>query len=137
MKPLFADAGAAPSLALSAYGQLLQGQPLAWVLPPAGMVSAKLQGRLWRMPSGSVLLSVEPGGAWVVGELHPNPAAASLRALPGLLTAPDVQPSFQKVRVRVGTRAQVVQVWAAPQAQLRRAGAHPLASGDWRRYAPR
>jgi len=137
VKPLFADADASPSLALFAYGQLLQGQPLAWVLPPAGMVSAKLQGRLWRMPSGAVLLSVEPRGAWVLGELHPHPAAASLRALPGLLAAPDVQPSFQQVRVRVGTRAQLVQVWAVPEAQLIRVGAHPLASGDWRRFAPR
>jgi gamma-glutamylcyclotransferase (GGCT)/AIG2-like uncharacterized protein YtfP len=137
VKPLFSEAASAGRLAMFAYGQLLQGQPLAWVLCGPAPTPARLRGRLWRLPSGSVLLSLDPRAGWVHGELHPEPAATALAAIPGLLACEGLEPSFQQVRVRIETRAQLVQTWAVGESQLRRCGAHPLASGDWRRIAPR
>lgn len=137
MKPLFPAPGEPTHLALFAYGQLLQGQPLAWALPVAEPAPARLRGQLWRLPSGTVLLSLDPRGGWVLGELHPQPAATSLHAIAGMLVAEGLEPAFQQARARVGTRAQLVQAWAAAADRLVRAGAHPLSSGDWRRIAPR
>jgi len=138
VSPIFSDPGSTGSLPLFAYGELLQGRPLGWALPcDAPPVEAQVQGRLWRLASGSVLLSLEPGGAWVRGELHPRPQPSSLVSIPTLLTGPGLEPSFVQVRAKLGTRAQLVRAWAAPAEQLRKAGAHPLKSGDWRRIAPR
>ncbi len=137
MRPLFSAGGDVSPLALFAYGQLLQGQPFAWALPGPSPVQAQLRGQLWRLPSGTVLLSLGAQGGWVQGELHPRPGAVSLQAVSGLLVAEGLEPVFEQARARVGTSARPVQVWAAPAAQLVRLGAHPLRSGDWRRFAPR
>jgi hypothetical protein len=137
VKPLFSATPGASHLALFAYGQLLLGQPLAWAVTGPAPTPARLRGRLWRLPSGSVLLSLDPRGGWVHGELHSEPAPISLQAIPGLLACEGLEPSYQQVRARIGTRAQLVQVWAADPDRLARCGAHPLASGDWRRIAPR
>ncbi len=137
MKPLFSSSHLDDHVALFAYGQLLQGQPLAWAIPPAEPRPARVRGTLWRLPSGSVILSIDPRGGWVHGELHPRPPAASLQAIASVLVADGLEPAFERVRARVGTRAQLVKAWAAQEHQLLRIGAHPLASGDWRRIAPR
>lgn len=137
MKPLFDSGAPAGTIPVFAYGQLLQGQPLAWPFAGSFPVAAQLRGRLWRLPSGTVLLSTDPTAGWVLGELHPQPRAATLRIVSDLLIAPEIEPAWVELRARVGTQAKLVQVWAAPAEQLRRVGAHPLRGGNWRRMAPR
>ncbi len=137
MKPLLGNAGLPPSSALFAYGNLLHGQSLSWVLSGSRGQPAQLRGRMWRLSSGAVLLSVDPAGIWVHGELHPQPPPRSASLLADLLAAPGVEPRFVTARARVGLRAQAVRVWAAPAEQLRALGAHPLGTGDWTRIAPR
>ena len=137
MKPLFSSSAAPEGVPLFAYGQLMQGQPLAWAMGREVPIQARVRGQLWRLPSGGVLLSIDAQAGWVLGELHLDPAARTLQVLPDLLVAPGIQPSFERLRARVGMRALFVQAWAAPAQELRQAGAHPLRSGNWRRVAPR
>lgn len=137
MKPMFPDGAPAGDLPLFAYGQLLRGQPLAWAMGPSSPEQARLRGRLWRLPSGGVLLSLDPRAGWVLGELYSPPPSQALSVLPTLLAAPGIEPGLERARARVGMRALLVQAWAASEDQLRRAGAHPLKGGNWRRVAPR
>jgi hypothetical protein len=137
MKPLFPVADPQGGLPLFAYGQILQGQPLAWAMGPTQPVQARLRGRLWRLPAGTVLLSLDPRAGWVLGELYTPPPTRAVSALPTLLGAPGLEPGFERARARVGMRALLVQAWAAPEDALRKAGARALKTGNWRRVAPR
>jgi hypothetical protein len=137
MKPAFSAEPGHPRLPLFAFGQLLSGQPLAWIFSGARPVEAQVRGRLWRLPSGAVLISLDPAAGWVLGEIYPQPPAQAMRLLPSLLSSLGISPGFEQVRARVDTRAPLVQVWAAPAHQLARMGAHQLKSGNWRRIAPR
>jgi gamma-glutamylcyclotransferase (GGCT)/AIG2-like uncharacterized protein YtfP len=137
MKPLFSAAPPTSDLPLFAYGQLLQGQPLAWAMGRSIPVEAQLRGRLWRLPSGTVMLSLDPRAGWILGELHAGPGPQVLTVLPDLLGTHGLEPALRQARARVGMRAQLVQAWVASDDALRRVGAHPLKSGSWRRVAPR
>ncbi len=137
MNPLFSADGGRGSVPLFVYGQLLSGASLGWVMAGSTPSPAQVRGWLWRLPAGQVLLSVDPRGVWVQGEVHDQPDPARLGMIADLLGVPGLELVPRTVRARVGMRALPVQVPAAAAESLERAGAHRLRSGDWRRIAPR
>ena len=133
MRPLFPAPPEQAHLPLIVYGDALRGAPLGWIFQDAKPVTGQIQGRLWRMPSGALLLALDGPTRWIEGEIHAAPTARQRMLLASLLDGEDLGLSLLPTRARAEHRAVRVQTWAAPAAALRRQRAHALGTGRWRR----
>lgn len=137
MKPLFAVQAARPLLPLFVTGELLQGRSLGWILADGSPRAAQVRGRLWRLPSGAVVLEPNATAGWVHGDLFAGVRPEQLTLLLDLACGhPDVVLSLVRVKARLEARAVTALAPAAEGAALAAAGAVPLKVGDWRSVAP-
>lgn len=111
-------------------GACLQGAPLAWLTQGSEVLSARIRGRLWRAPSGELLISLDSSRTWIHGELIGRPSPERLRLLETFLGGRRGILSLQKTRARVACSAVTVELWAADPERLRTIGAVPLRCGN-------
>jgi hypothetical protein len=106
------------------------GDSLGWVFGGGPRVPARIQGRVWRLPNGDLVLTLDPEAGWVWGELvdGPRPGAESLLRM--LLGASARSLERLQTHARVGSRAVAVETWAGQPAALERMGALRLRSGE-------
>ncbi|MFH1469061.1 MAG: hypothetical protein ABIO70_32035 [Pseudomonadota bacterium] len=137
MKPLFAVQGTRPLLPLFVSGELLQGRPLGWILAGGVVRPAQVRARLWRLPSGAVVVEPSSEAGWLLGELHSGVRPEQLTLLLDLVCGdPDVKLELLRARARVEARAVTVLVPGAEGKALAAAGGVALRTGDWGRVAP-
>ena len=122
MRPLFGAPDPPADLPLFAWGPLVEegeeGTP------------AQVRGRLWRLPSGEIALTLDPRGAWIEGRIAPSPVPGHARVLAAFAGAGAHALAPLATRARVGMRAVAVVTWAGDEAILRRMGALPLRTRD-------
>ena len=124
----------APDLDLPFFvsGQFLSGQPLAWVFGrPVRPRLAKVKGRLWRLPSGTVQFVYTSDGIWIQGDLV-SPDRRSLELAMNI--ARDELELVECVAL-VSARAVRALTFTADPVQLKRSSGRPLRSTSWARFS--
>ena len=122
-------------LPLFVYGTLLSSESQGWALSGRPLRSARLQGRLWRLPGGEPALELSRKHGWVVGELAELEEQEDLTFLEQLAAVHSNGLTRRSVRVQLGIRAVRAQVWIADERHLRQLRANPLKTSDWRRVS--
>ena len=117
-------------LPLFLYGAFARGAPASWLTRDLDAVAAAVRGSLWRLPSGEWLVSLDPSGGWVRGEVVDRPAEERLRLMAELIGARTRGLTLTTTRARVGSRALSVELWAAEPERLRSLGARRMRCGD-------
>jgi gamma-glutamylcyclotransferase (GGCT)/AIG2-like uncharacterized protein YtfP len=120
-------------LPLFVYGSLLSTESQGWALAGRTTDPARMQGRLWLLPGGEPALQLSRHHGWVHGqvvEVQDETELSFLEQLAGMQVRGLVR---RKIRVQLGVRAILAQVWIAEARQLRRLKARPLNTSDWRK----
>ncbi len=122
---------------LFVYASFTCGQPHAWILADSEPVAASVKGRLWRTPSGNILLfpqgaqAARDGSIWVHGELHFLVNSQKMLLMESILGVGELGLELALIDAMVGHHARRVATWTAGRRLLKRLSAVPLKGGRW------
>jgi gamma-glutamylcyclotransferase (GGCT)/AIG2-like uncharacterized protein YtfP len=122
---------------LFVYGTLMRGEERDGLVAHLSVADASVNGRLWRVPAGYPALQLTPDGPQISGELLTLDQQSILMVLD--LYEGVGEGLYERREIDVYANGTTVRAWVYVMTvpQLRRSGARPLKTTDWRLVSPK